>query len=91
MADLDRHEPRPTWVRFAAREDTKRPTALAQVCGFVLLTCIGLLVAAVESGSSTVLGLVALWGGLATGCLCAGATLWSWLAVRWVDRKDKWA
>ena len=91
MADEERHERRPLWVRFAAREGTKRQTAVVQVGGFVLLTGIGLLVAAIESGSSSFLGGLALPLGLAEACLCAGAALWSWLAVRWVDRNSKWA
>jgi hypothetical protein len=91
MADMERHERRPLWVRIAARAGTKRQTALVQVGGLVLLAGIGFLVAAVESGSSSFLGRLGLLLGLAGAGLCAGAALWSWLAVRWVDRNSKWA
>ena len=91
MAAEERHKSRPLWVRFAARDRTKRQTAVVQVGGFVLLTGIGLEVAAIESGSSSLLGGLALLLGLAEACLCAGAALWSWIALRWVDRNSKWA
>jgi len=91
MADDKWHERRPLWVRFAAREGTKRQTAVGQVGGFVLLTGIGLSMAAIQSGSNSFLGGLALPLGMVEACLCAGAALWSWLAVRWVDRNGKWA
>ncbi len=90
MVDEERGE-RPLWVRFAAREGTKRQTAVAQVAGLVLLSCIGFLVEAIESDSNSIMGAVALPLGLIVAGLCAGAALWSWLAVRWVDRNSEWA
>ena len=90
MADVQQQERRPLWVRLAARAGAKRQTIMVQVGGFVLLTGIGLLVAALESGSSSFLGALALPLGLAGAVLCGGAALWSWLAVRWVDRNSKW-
>ena len=92
MADVQRHEHRPLWVRLAVREGTKRKTALGQIVALVLLTCmcIGHLVTANESGSDSFLGALALPLRLASAGLCAAAALWSWLAVRWVDRNSKW-
>lgn len=91
MAGGERHEPRPLWVRLLVRDGTKRPIALGQVSGFVILACIGGLTAAIESASSTILGALARPGGLAVACLCAAGAVWCWLAVRWVDRNGKWA
>jgi hypothetical protein len=90
MADVQKQERRPLWVRLAARAGTKRQAVLVQVGCLILLTGIGRLVAATESGSSSFLGAVALPLGLAGAVLCGGAALWSWLAVRWVDRNSKW-
>jgi hypothetical protein len=72
------------------REGMKRSAALAVVSIFGLLAGIGLLVAAIESGSSSFLGTLALPLGLAGACLCATGGLWVWLAARWVDRNSKW-
>jgi hypothetical protein len=90
MAHTQQQERRPLWVRLAARAGAKRQTIMAQVGGFVLLTGIGLLVAALESGSSSVLGALALPLGLAGAVLGGGAALWCWLAARWVDRNSRW-
>jgi hypothetical protein len=78
-------------VCFAARARVKRATALTQVSGFVLLAGIGLAVAGIESGSTSLLGSLAVPIGLAEAGVCAVAALWSWLAVRWVDRHCQWA
>jgi hypothetical protein len=90
MGDLQRQGQHPLWVRFAARERTIRRTALAQVTTFSLLAAIGFLIAAFESGSTSFLGALAVPFGLTAAGLCAGAALWSWLAVRWVDRHGTW-
>jgi len=90
MADARRHEHRPLWVRIAVRQGTKRQTVVVQVRTFVLLAGIGILVAAIESGSHSFLGSLALPFGVVGACLCAGAALCSWLAVRWVDRNSQW-
>ncbi len=82
--------PRPLWVRFGAREGTKRQTALTQVGGFVLLTCVGILVAGIESGGNSMMGSLALPVALGGAGVCGVAALWSWLVVRWVDRNSKW-
>ena len=58
--------------------------ALYQVGVLILLTTTGLLVATFESGP------VSLIVGLSAAVLGAGAALWSWLAVRWVDQNSKW-
>jgi hypothetical protein len=91
MADVERRDHRPLWVRVAARAGTKRQTVLVQIGLCVLLAGIGLLGAAIESGSNSFLGSLTLPGGLAVASLGAGAALWLWLAVRWVDRNSKWA
>jgi hypothetical protein len=91
MADRERHELRPLWVRIAARQGTRRPVSLIQVGIFGLLACIGLGTAVIESGSSSILGALALSLGLALACLGAAGAVWCWLAVRWVDRNGKWA
>jgi hypothetical protein len=90
MADIERHKHRPLWVRLVAREGTKRQTALVQLGCLVLLTASGLLTAAVASGSTAILGALALRLGLAEAGLAAALALWFWLAVRWVDRNSKW-
>jgi hypothetical protein len=72
------------------REGMKRSAALALVSLFGVLAGIGLLVVAIESGSSSFLGTLALPVGLGGACLWATGGLWVWLAVRWVDRNSKW-
>jgi hypothetical protein len=91
MADVERRDHRPLWVRVAAPAGAKRQTVLVQIRLLVLLASIGLVVASIESGSSSFLGSLALPGGLAVASLGAGAALWLWLAGRWVDRNSKWA
>ena len=91
MADEERHEPRPLWVRVVARDRTKRTGALAQVSAFGLIACIGLLTVVIKSPSSSLLGAIALPFGLVGGCLGVIGAIWTWFAVRWVDRNGKWA
>jgi hypothetical protein len=90
MAAEDRHERRPLWVRLVIREGMKRSAALALVGIFGLLAGIGLLVAAIASGSNSILGALALPLALAGACLCATGAPWSWLAVSRVDGNGKW-
>jgi hypothetical protein len=91
MAAEERLEPRPLWVRVVTREATKRPAAQVQACIFAFIACIGLLTAAIESASTSILGALAMPLGLAGACLGAVGAIWCWLAVRWVDRNGKWA
>jgi hypothetical protein len=90
ISDKDRGG-RPLWVRFAARKGTKRPTVRLQILSTALIAAVGLAVAGIEAGSDSLLGRVAFPLGLAVSCFAAGATLWSWLSLRWVDRNAKWA
>ena len=90
MAAEKEYDPRPLWVRWVVRAEMKRTAALALVSMFGLLTAIGLLAAAIESASSSFLGALAVPIGLAGAGLCAAGAVWSWLAVRWVDRNGKW-
>ena len=91
IPDEKRHEPRPLWVRLVNREGMKRPAALVVVILFCLLACFGLLLVVIESGSSSILGALAFPLALTSACLSTAGALWCWLAVRWVDRKGKWA
>jgi hypothetical protein len=89
MADVQKQQ-RPKWVRLAVPAGTKRQVAKVQIGCIVLITGIGLLVTALGSGSSSFLGAVELPVGLGLAVMGGGAALWSWLAVRWVDRNGKW-
>ncbi len=90
MAAEENPERRPQWVRLVMRESMKRSAALPLAGLFVLLTCLGLLAVAIELGSSSFLGALALPVGLTGACICAAGAVWSWLAIRWVDRNGKW-
>jgi hypothetical protein len=90
MSDEEWQEKRPLWVRLVARKETKRSAVWFSITILGLLAGIGLLMAAIESGSSSLLGAVALPLSLAGACLCAALALWCWLAVRRVDRNSKW-
>jgi peptidoglycan/LPS O-acetylase OafA/YrhL len=85
------HGVRPLWVRAAARKGTMRRTVRLQILSMVLMAAVGLAVAGIEAGSDSLLGRLAFPLGLTSGCIAACAALWSWLALRWVDRNDKWA
>jgi hypothetical protein len=91
MTNPERAGVRPWWVKFAARRGTKRHNALVQVNVLCLVAVIGFLLAAVESGSTSLLGRVGLPLDLLVGGLSATAAVWSWLAIRWVDRHGGWA
>jgi hypothetical protein len=90
MTNPERAGTRPWWVKFAARRGTKRHNALVQVNVLALVAVIGLLLAAVETGSTSLLGRIGLPLDLLLGCLAAAAAVWSWLAIRWVDRHGGW-
>jgi hypothetical protein len=91
MADVDRQNPRPRWVRLVVPPGAKRRAVLVGVGlrAFLLIAVLFLLV--VESGSTSLLGRAAVLVGVPAVCLLAGSVAWSWLAARWVDRNDKWA
>jgi hypothetical protein len=113
MADQERHQPRPLWVRLMARPGTKRRAALRQALIFGIVLCSGLAFAAIVSASASrsgpppngfagllydaiapaesILHPIGLALELAVACLGAAGALWTWLAVRWVDRNGKWA
>ena len=90
MIENERHERRPLWVSLVLRERMKRPAAKTMIGVFGLLFGLAVLTAAVESESSSVLGTLALPIGLAGAGLSAAGAIWSWLALRWVDRNGTW-
>ena len=98
MADEERNQPRPLWVRCVARDGTKRPAAQAQIringifgCGGLFYACGGLLRVAYDLPSNSFMAANALPIGLTFAGLGAAGVIWCWLAIRWVDRNGRWA
>jgi protein-S-isoprenylcysteine O-methyltransferase Ste14 len=85
------HGIRPLWVRVAARKETTRRAVWHQILSMALVAVAGLSIVAIEAGGTSLLGAVMLPFGLVLAGLAAFMTLLSWLALRWVDRNDKWA
>ncbi len=85
-------QPRPWWVRFAVGRASTRKTALftnftIMGCNLLLLLfcIIGLLTA-----SEALFGTIALVVALAATASEVILILWTWLAVRWMDRNGQW-
>jgi hypothetical protein len=89
MADEEKRERRPLWVRLMVLE-MKRPAALVVVSILGLLAGINLLLVAIESASGSILGAISFPIVLLGACVCTACGIWCWLAVRWVDRNDTW-
>jgi hypothetical protein len=87
MAANESYELHPLWVRLAIRKGTKRSVALSIVFSIVILTGGALLSVVSELGN---LGLLALVVGLACVAVGAACAVWTWFAVRWVDRNGAW-
>ena len=82
---------RPVWVRAVALDGTRRDTVRTQRGLFAALACAGLGTFSVEWSSDTVLGAVARPVALAAAGIGLVGALWTWLALRWVDRRGTWA
>jgi hypothetical protein len=90
MTHPEHYDRRPAWVRLMVREGAKRQSALIVVYCLAFLAALNLALAGMESGSTSLLGDVALPLCLGGAVLCGAAALWSWLAMRWVDRHGHW-
>jgi hypothetical protein len=87
MAASESYQQYPLWVRMAVRQGTKRSVAMSIVFSSIVLVGGTLLSAASELGNLGPVALTLGLGGPAVGAACA---LWSWLALRWVDRNGSW-
>jgi hypothetical protein len=89
MSDVEQSKPRPRWVRFAAPAGWTRRQAFGGMISNAIW--MGICLFFVVGRSDSILGQVGLVVGLACVCLLLGLLVWTWLAIRWVDRNDEWS
>jgi hypothetical protein len=88
MSGEEQSKLRPRWVRFAAPAKSTRREATGGMMSTAILLAMCLLF--MVGRSDSLLGQVGLVVGMASVCLLLGLLVWTWLAIRWVDRNDKW-
>ena len=88
MSDVEQSKPRPRWVRFAVSAKGTRRVAIASMIGYPIW--MGLILFFMAGSSDSPLGQVGFVVMLICICLLLGLMVLTWLAIRWVDRNDKW-
>jgi hypothetical protein len=90
MANMKAVGPLPAWVLLAVRAGTPRQTAIMQATLLFLVAVMSLGGAASMFGSDSTFGRISFFIQLPTGCITIVLALWTWLGVRWVDKKGQW-
>jgi hypothetical protein len=82
----------PVWVRVGLAGVRTRAQAIGWlVASAVGAALVGVLIAIATAVALGVGILASAAAGVASAAVCSLATLWYWLAVRWMDANDGWA
>jgi hypothetical protein len=93
MPDMKADGDFPRWVRFAVRKGTRRNYALIHASllgGLGIICALTSLIDVVFPTRTSEWGHLLLFFQLVCAFVLLVCALWTWLAVRWVDRKGMW-